>query len=112
MPRTTDDPAIEQLIRELLDAWDRGDAEAYRMRYRADGTFTNVNDAFYVGHHEFVRCHAEILPGTSRVPRLLWSVKEPPLRDDRFRRDTAIEVVPPRLLLSREGGAGANSIPC
>jgi uncharacterized protein (TIGR02246 family) len=63
MPRTTDEPAIEQLICELVDAWDRGDAEAYGMRYRADGTFTNVNGALYVGQDEFVRRHAEIFAG-------------------------------------------------
>ena len=63
MPRTTDEPAIEQLICELVDAWERGDAEAYGARYRADGTFTNVDGDFYVGRDEFVRRHAEIFAG-------------------------------------------------
>lgn len=74
---TADEAAIEQLISELVEAWNRGDAEAYGARYRPDGTFTNVNGAFYVGREEFNRRHEEIfrgyLQGTTLAmePRLL-----------------------------------------
>jgi uncharacterized protein (TIGR02246 family) len=47
----------------LADAWNRGDARAYGARYRADGTFTNVNGAFYGGREEFIRRHEEIFRG-------------------------------------------------
>ncbi len=74
---TPDEAAIAQLMSELVDAWNRGDAEAYGARYRADGTFTNVNGAFYVGREEFNRRHEEIFRGYLRgttlamEPRLL-----------------------------------------
>ncbi|SRR5579871_555633 len=55
----TDEAAIQQLLNELTDAWNRGDAQAYAARFQADGTFTNVNGTFYVGREEFDRRHEE-----------------------------------------------------
>jgi uncharacterized protein (TIGR02246 family) len=45
----SDEAAIEVLLGELVAAWNRGDAQAFGARYRADRTFTNVNGALYVG---------------------------------------------------------------
>lgn len=56
---TTDEAAIHQLLRELEDAWNRGDAQAYGARYQEDGTFTNVNGTFYDGREAFNRRHEE-----------------------------------------------------
>jgi len=36
-----DEAMIRQLINELVDAWNRGDAKAYSARYLDDATFTN-----------------------------------------------------------------------
>ncbi len=36
---TADETEIQQLMRELTEAWNRGDVNAYGARYRADGTF-------------------------------------------------------------------------
>lgn len=58
-----DDVAIRDLLGELTDAWDRGDAKAYSARYRDDGTFTNVNGTFHVGRDEFERRHDEVFRG-------------------------------------------------
>jgi ketosteroid isomerase-like protein len=42
LPMATNDEAmIHQLINELVEAWNRGDAEAYGARYLDDATFTN-----------------------------------------------------------------------
>jgi uncharacterized protein (TIGR02246 family) len=60
---TTDETAIQQLMIELCDAWNHGDAGAFGARYRPDGTFTNVNGTFHVGLDEFNRRHAEIFEG-------------------------------------------------
>jgi uncharacterized protein (TIGR02246 family) len=73
---TTDEAAIQQLLSELVDAWNRGDAQAYGARYRADGTFTNVNGAFYVGRDEFNRRHEEVLGGYLRGTTLALTTKE------------------------------------
>jgi len=63
VPAATEEGAIERLMGELVDAWNRGDAPAYGARYRLDGTFTNVNGGLYVGREEFVRRHEEIFGG-------------------------------------------------
>ena len=41
----SDEAAIEVLSGELAAAWNRGDAQAFGARYRADRTFTSVNGA-------------------------------------------------------------------
>ena len=63
MPATADDAPVEQLLDELVAAWNHGDARAYAERYRPDGTFTNVNGGLYVGRDEFARRHEEIFAG-------------------------------------------------
>ena len=58
-----DEAMIQQLINELVDAWNRGDAKAYSARYLDDATFTNVNGMFHVSREEFDRRHDEIFRG-------------------------------------------------
>jgi uncharacterized protein (TIGR02246 family) len=60
---TTDEAMIHRLINELVDAWNRGDADAYGACYLNDATFTNVNGMFHVSREEFNRRHEEILRG-------------------------------------------------
>jgi uncharacterized protein (TIGR02246 family) len=60
---TNDEAMIHQLINELVDAWNRGDAKAYGARYLDDATFTNVNGMFHVSREEFDRRHDEIFRG-------------------------------------------------
>lgn len=63
MLTTTDETMIQQLLDQLVDAWNRGDNTAYGERFRADGTFTNVNGMFHEGREEFDRRHEEIFRG-------------------------------------------------
>jgi uncharacterized protein (TIGR02246 family) len=63
---TSDEAAIQQLMTEMCNAWDRGDANAFGARYRPDGTFTNVNGTFHVGRDEFNQRHAEVFAGIFR----------------------------------------------
>jgi uncharacterized protein (TIGR02246 family) len=72
---TADDAAIRELLRELTDAWDRGDANAYSARFRADGTFTNVNGTFHVGRDEFEQRHNEVFRGFFKGTTLTLSPK-------------------------------------
>ena len=60
---TNDEAAIQELLGELVDAWNRGDADAYGARYLDDATFTNVNGMFHVSREEFDRRHDEIFRG-------------------------------------------------
>ncbi|HUM04274.1 MAG TPA: SgcJ/EcaC family oxidoreductase [Terriglobales bacterium] len=80
----------ESLIRALIDAqgaaWNRGDAEAYAERFRADGTFTNVLGDNYQGKEAFEERHAEIFRGIYRGS----TVKMPIRRIYFVRPDVAI----------------------
>jgi uncharacterized protein (TIGR02246 family) len=60
---TTDEAMIQQLLGELVDAWNRGDAKAYGARFLGDATFTNVNGMFHESREEFDRRHEEIFRG-------------------------------------------------
>jgi ketosteroid isomerase-like protein len=35
--------AVDELLGEIAEAWNAGDARAYAARYCTDGTFTNTN---------------------------------------------------------------------
>ena len=60
---TDDGTTIRELMGQLVDAWNRGDADAYGARYRDDATFTNVNGMFHVSREEFNRRHDDIFRG-------------------------------------------------
>lgn len=76
MSRADEEAAIERLLRELADAWNRGDAPAYGARYRPDGTFTNVNGTFHAGRDAFDRRHEEIFRGPFRGTTLALTTRE------------------------------------
>jgi uncharacterized protein (TIGR02246 family) len=63
-------------LEELTDAWNRGDAAAFGARYRDDGTFTNVNGAFYVGRDEFDLRHDEVFRGVFRGTTLSMTIRK------------------------------------
>lgn len=73
---TADEDDVQRLLDELIDAWNRGDAGAYGVRYRADGTFTNVNGGFYVGRDEFDRRHDEIFRGAFKRTTLSARIRK------------------------------------
>jgi uncharacterized protein (TIGR02246 family) len=73
---TTEEAAIQKLLSELADAWNRGDAQAYGARYRPDSTFTNVNGTFHAGRDEFNRRHEEIFRGFLKGTTLELTTKE------------------------------------
>ncbi len=107
------DTAIQSLVGELVSAWNNGDAVAFAKRFRADGTFTNVNGTTLEGHAAFEQRHREIFAGplkgstTTMTPR-----RAQLLRPDVALLDvdcaTAIGASPPiqsklLLVLAREG---------
>jgi uncharacterized protein (TIGR02246 family) len=73
---TADEIAIQALVNDLADAWNRGDAIAYGAHYGPDATFTNANGAFYVGRDEFDRRHAAIFQGIFKGTTLAYAIKK------------------------------------
>lgn len=59
----------------LADAWNRGDAAAFGARYRADGTFTNVNGTYHFGRDAFNRRHAEVFGGVFKGTTLSITIR-------------------------------------
>jgi uncharacterized protein (TIGR02246 family) len=47
--------AVDQLVGEIAEAWNAGDARAYGARYCPDGTFTNTDGTVDLGRDEVVR---------------------------------------------------------
>ena len=61
--------AVDQLLGELAEAWNAGDAQGYGARFCPDATITNTDGTVDVGRDVFVR-HAEeafqgVLAGTT-----------------------------------------------
>jgi uncharacterized protein (TIGR02246 family) len=67
---------VDQLLRELAEAWNVGDARAYGARYRSDGTFTNVDGTLDLGCDEFIRHHEEVLRGDLAGTKLSLAVRK------------------------------------
>lgn len=63
---TTDETLIQQLLDELVEAWDRGDGS----RFLADATFTNVNGTFHMSCDEFNQRHEEIFRGPMKGTKM------------------------------------------
>ena len=69
-----DTAAIEALVAELTDAWNRGDARAFSARFAADGSFTNVLGIVAYGREIFELRHAEIFNTLYKGSRLQQSI--------------------------------------
>jgi len=65
---------VRQVLDELVESWNRGDAAAFSRRYRVDGTFTNVFGTLHVGRQEFQRRHAEVFEGFLKGTRIAMTV--------------------------------------
>jgi uncharacterized protein (TIGR02246 family) len=68
--------AVDQLLGELAEAWNAGDARAYGARYHSDGTFTNVDGTLDLGRDELVRRHEEVLRGSLAGTQLSLAVRK------------------------------------
>jgi len=55
--------AVDQLLAEIAEAWNAGDARAYGARYCPEGTFTNTNGTIDMGRDEVVRTAEEAFQG-------------------------------------------------
>ena len=55
MDQVAANAAVDQLVGEIAEAWNAGDAPAYGARYCPDGTFTNTDGTLDLGRDEVVR---------------------------------------------------------
>jgi uncharacterized protein (TIGR02246 family) len=105
-----DDARIRQLLDTLTAAWNAADAKAFAARYRADGTFTNVNGTFFVGRDEFERRHAEIFQGVFKgttltlTPRNLSLIRPDVAIVDLQAGVNGVQRPPPGIQIGSDGG--------
>ena len=59
----SDTTAIQNILQEEIDSWNKGDAETYSRHFAAGGTFTNILGLFFTGHKEFLVGHEQIFKG-------------------------------------------------
>ena len=67
--------AVDQLLGELAEAWNAGDARAYGARYSLDGTFTNTNGTIDMGRDEVVRTAEEAFQGVLAGTKVSMAVR-------------------------------------
>ena len=68
--------AVDQLLAEIAEAWNAGDARAYAARYCPDGTFTNSNGTIDMGRDDVVRTAEEAFQGVLAGTKVSLAVRK------------------------------------
>ena len=68
--------AVDQLLGEMAEAWNAGDARAYGARFCADVTFTNTDGTIDLGRDEVVRHAGEAFQGVLAGTKLSLVVRK------------------------------------
>jgi uncharacterized protein (TIGR02246 family) len=68
--------AVDQLLGELAEAWNTGDARAYGARFCPDVTFTNTDGTLDLGRDEVVRHAEEAFRGVLAGTKLSLAVRK------------------------------------
>jgi uncharacterized protein (TIGR02246 family) len=68
--------AVDQLLGELAEAWNAGDARAYAARFSPDVTFTNSDGSVDLGRDEVVRRAGEAFQGVLAGTKLALAVRK------------------------------------
>jgi uncharacterized protein (TIGR02246 family) len=68
--------AVDQLLGELAEAWNAGDAHAYGARYRPDATITNTDGTLDLDRDEFVHTAEEAFQGVLAGTKLSLTVRK------------------------------------
>jgi uncharacterized protein (TIGR02246 family) len=86
MAQATVNEAVDQLLAELAEAWNAGDARAYAARFSPDVTFTNSDGTLDLGRDEVIRHAEEAFQGVLAGTKLSLAVRKFRL----VRRDVAV----------------------
>jgi uncharacterized protein (TIGR02246 family) len=76
MAQITVSEAVDQLLGELAEAWNAGDARAYGACFSADVTFTNTDGSLDLGRDEVVRHAEEAFHGVLAGTKLALAVRK------------------------------------
>ena len=76
MDQVAANAAVDQLVGEIAEAWNAGDARAYGARYCPDGTFTNTDGTLDLGRDEVVRTAQEAFQGVLAGTKFSTAVRK------------------------------------
>src|ERR1700751_5484753 len=76
MAQVAANEAVDQLLGELAEAWNAGDARAYAARFSPDVTFTNSDGSVDLGRDEVVRRAGEAFQGVLAGTKLALAVRK------------------------------------
>jgi uncharacterized protein (TIGR02246 family) len=76
MAQAAANEAVDQLLGELAEAWNAGDARAWAARYSPDGTFTNTNGTLDLGRDDVARTAEEAFQGVLAGTKLSLAVRK------------------------------------
>jgi uncharacterized protein (TIGR02246 family) len=76
MDQVAANAAVDQLVGEIAEAWNAGDARAYGARYCPDGTFTNSDGTLDLGRDEVVRTAEEAFQGVLAGTKFSTAVRK------------------------------------
>lgn len=68
--------AVDQLMGQLVEGWNAGDARAYGARFCSDATITNTDGTLDSGRDEFVRHAEEAFQGVLAGTKLSLAVRK------------------------------------
>ncbi|WP_406235443.1 SgcJ/EcaC family oxidoreductase [Nocardia sp. NBC_01009] len=68
--RSAQSREIQGVIAELIDAWGRGDADAYGAVFTEDATYTSFLGTYYRGRGDIVTSHRALFAGVLKGTRL------------------------------------------
>src|SRR5712671_2649986 len=60
---SSDTTAIQGIIKNEIDTWNKGDAVGYSRDFSATGTFTNIRGQFFTGYPAYLKQHEVIFNG-------------------------------------------------
>ena len=76
MAQASVNEAVDQILGELAEAWNAGDARAYAARFCPDVTFTNSDGTVDLGRDEVVRHAEEAFQGVLAGTKLSLAVRK------------------------------------
>lgn len=68
--------AVDQLLAQIAEAWNAGDARAYGAPYCPEGTFTNSNGTIDMGRDDVVRTAEEAFRGVLAGTKVSLAVRK------------------------------------
>jgi uncharacterized protein (TIGR02246 family) len=72
--QSPDEMALRNIVRDEVNAWNKGDAVGYSRHFAAGGTFTNIRGEFFSGFPAFLKQHELIFKGIFRNTTLKQDV--------------------------------------